>query len=40
MKRPLLCTLILFGATITCAQVEEPTILNPIAKWKFKTQGQ
>ncbi|HEY5919284.1 MAG TPA: PQQ-binding-like beta-propeller repeat protein [Chryseolinea sp.] len=41
MKRPLLCTffLILFGTTVTHAQVEEPTILNPIAKWKFKTQG-
>jgi outer membrane protein assembly factor BamB len=41
MKRPLLCTflLILFGATVTHAQVEEPAILNPIAKWKFKTQG-
>ena len=41
MKRSLLCTLILFlfGATITRAQVEEPTILNPITKWKFKTQG-
>jgi len=41
MKRSLLFTLILILAhfQITHAQVEDPTILNPTAKWKFKTQG-
>jgi outer membrane protein assembly factor BamB len=41
MKRSLQCTLflILFGTLITLAEVEEPSILNPRSKWKFKTQG-
>jgi outer membrane protein assembly factor BamB len=41
MKRSLLGTLLLmlFGSIVTHAQVEEPTILNPRAKWKFKTEG-
>jgi outer membrane protein assembly factor BamB len=28
-----------FGLMVTHAQVEEPTILNPKTKWKFKTHG-
>ena len=42
MKRFLggaLLVLSLFESTVTHSQVDAPTILNPKAKWKFKTQG-
>ena len=42
MKRLLpgiLAILLSFDSIVTHAQVEEPTILNPKVKWKFKTQG-
>ena len=41
MTKPLQCTffLILLTTLVTHAQVEDPAILNPRSKWKFKTQG-
>jgi len=42
MKRflpAILAMLLVFGSIVTHAQVQGPTILNPNAKWKFKTQG-
>jgi hypothetical protein len=35
----ILLVVLSFGSIVTHAQVQEPTILNPKAKWKFKTEG-